>query len=288
MKITDGKTLNAATNKERANQEAYLDGLAVWKYTYIRTNLWAILKKCEANYTTWGIEHIDISPQEIWIVALASRYLKSDMPKNERELAEMIHFQFKLEEYLWITNPKVVTDFYSDLIGSVKSEHNKLIPILDTYHTQIHALKIGYDRIKWIIKNSDITTRVIFGLICIEFMKLHVRLYLVEPLARTKKGENLDWIYMLDKVFEDFSIDSPYNKESLRRKNVVPINLALESSLQWALRHIKEIRDHVAELKTQKQQWKDIENSEHTYPINNILALKVIADVKKKLGGGTL
>jgi hypothetical protein len=35
-------------------------------------------------------------------------------------------------------------------------------------------------------------------------MKLQVRLYMIEPLARSEEGKSLDWIFMLDKIFDDF------------------------------------------------------------------------------------
>jgi hypothetical protein len=47
-----------------------------------------------------------------------------------------------------MNDPEAIIQFYKDLIANIKPEHNKLMPILYTHHTQIHALKIAYDALK--------------------------------------------------------------------------------------------------------------------------------------------
>lgn len=255
MRIQDWPTLAQAEKQERSNLWDYLDTLAQWTYQYVHVGNKPVFSRLKASYNGQNckIEKHVIRPDEIWILALACRYYMPSFLKGnadaEKEFAE---YQYKLQSYLWITKPELVIRFYKELVSNIKPEHNKLIPILHTYHTQIHALKIAYDSLKWSIGSASLTSRVIFWLVCIELMKLHVRLYLVEPMARTEEWKDLDWIYMLDKVFDDFSENIPTNRESFRRKNVIHVNLYEELWLQWALARIREIRNEVAELKRKK------------------------------------
>lgn len=255
MHIQDWPTLEKAEKQERWNLWDYLDTLAQWTYKYVHIWNKPVFSRLKPKYDGQisKIERQIISPDEIWILALACRYYKPSFPKDntdaEKEFAE---YQYKIQSYLWITKPEIVIDFFNEIVCSVKPEHNKLIPRLHTYHAQIHALKIAYDALKWSIGKASLTSRVIFWLVCIEFMKLHIRLYLVEPLARSEEWKDLDWIYMLDKVFDDFSENTPTNRESFRRKNLVQVNLYEELWLQWVLEHIREIRNEVDWLKRKK------------------------------------
>ncbi len=255
MKIQDGPSLAKAEKQERWNLSDYLDELALWTYEYVHSWSKWVFSRLSVSYDghTWNLEKYTLSPDEIWIVALACKYYKPNFPQNnenaEKEFAE---YQYKLQSYLWITNPELVIEFYDELISNIKPEHNNLIPILHTYHTQIHALKIAYDALKSHIHTANLTSRVVFWLVCIELMKLRVRLYLIEPMARTDEWKNLDWICMLDTVFDDFSFESQSNRESMRRKNVIGINRYKELWLESVVKHIQEIRDEVATLKSQK------------------------------------
>lgn len=257
MKIKDGTDFANAEKQERANIRDYLDQLALWTYRFINTDNKATLTRVRARYEDeidgW-VELEKMTPEDIWIVALAGRYYKPNFPQGDtRAEEEFADYQFQLQSYLWITQPEIVVKFYDELVSNVKPEHNKLIPILHVHHAQIHALKIAYDALKWKMwKNPSLTTRAIFGLICVEFMKLQVRLYLIEPLARTEKWKELDWIFMLDKVFADFSSIRNADKEAFRRVNGATINPYESIGLWWVFKHIKDIRDEVDALKRKK------------------------------------
>ncbi len=285
MKINDWKILSQLENDEKRNIWDYLLSLAQWTYKYIHEGNKPLLTRVKAVYKNgdWRIENKKLSPDEIGVIALACRHFMPDFPRGdkiaEKEFAE---YQYKLQSYLWITDPEVVTQFYQELVTNIKPEHNKLIPILHTYHTQIHALKIAYDSMKWSIWSANITTRVIFGLVCIELMKLQVRLYLVEPLARTEEWKNLDWIYMLDKVFYDFKW-SRSNTESIRRKNVVDINPYQDLWFQWVLDYIRYIRDEVDELKRKKQWIPDERKEELNTPSS--ACMDIISTIKRRTKG---
>ncbi|MBX9809274.1 hypothetical protein K2X92_02720 [Candidatus Gracilibacteria bacterium] len=256
MKINDGPTLQKLEIDERLNLSGYLDGLAQWSYVFTKNGKRNIISRLSSKYTVKGdtpIDKKDISSDEIGILALACRKYKSTFPTNNiLAEQEFVDYQYQLQGYLGMNDPKVMIQFYTELISNIKPEHNKLIPVLHSYHTQIHALKIAYDALKGNISKSSITSRVIFGLICIEFMTLGVRLYLIEPLARTTEGKDLDWIYMLDKIFDDFSFTKDQNRESLRRKNLVDINKYQELGLMEMMTYIKQIRDEIDLLKRQK------------------------------------
>ncbi len=290
MKINDWPTLATTEKQERSNLDSYLDNLALWTYKYI--NDWknnSMLTRITANYD-WKnatLKQENISPEEIGVLALACRYYRPNYPINDaNKQKEFAEYQYAIQSYIGITDSKLVTSFYADLIATIKPEHNKLIPILYTHHAQIHALKIAYDSLKSNIWKANIATRVIFWLICIEFMKLHVRLYLVEPLARTTEWSHLDWIYMLDQLFEDFTNSSEHNRDSFRSKNVVNINQYSELWFQGVMRHIKTIRDEVDLLKREKlwipNEWKPKDPIPPINPTGYIRTIEEIRWVIKK------
>lgn len=252
-----------AEKQERANLWEYIDWMALWTYNYIYIDNKHLIERVTAAYTTNGKTKLStqaISSQEIGIIALASIYHKTLSPNKNTEwyLKEVAEYQFALQSYIGITDVNIVTGFYEDIIRNLKPEHNSLIPVIHTYHTQIHALKIAYDSLKVNLASANLATRVLFGLICIEFMKLKIRLYLIEPVARMPEWSKLDWIYMLDEVFKDFSFEPESNRASLRKKNIVAINAYQEEWLYEVLKSIKDIRDEVNDLK-QIKAWVPIE-----------------------------
>ena len=253
MGINNWIVLEEAEKKERSNLSDYLDELAQWSYQLTKKWEKQIVSRLKGQYINWtaSINKKNITPDEIGILALACRKYKPTFPiNNPLAEKEFIEYQYQLQGYLGMNNPQIMINFYTDLIKSIRPEHNKLIPTLQTHHTQIHALKIAYDALKWNIAKASITSRVIFWLICIELMTLGVRLYMVEPLARTPEWRNLDWIYMLDQIFEDFKGSD--NRESMRRKNVVNIDRYSELWLMGAIEYIRQIRDEVDVLKRKK------------------------------------
>ncbi len=283
MKITDGPTLALAERTERGNIHQYLGQIADWWYEYVN----GTFTRMKARYENgkWSIERKALTPEEVGIVALAGRYFKPNFPENDiKAQKEFAEYQFQLQQYLWITDPQSVIDFYDGLISSVRSEHNKLIPVLHTYHAQIHALKIAYEALKWEMNQASPATRAIFWLVCIEFMKLQVRLYLIESQANTEEWKHLDWIFMLDKVFDDFSFRSSRNRSSLRRENVVEINPYHDLGLEKILLHIKEIRDMVDAMKRGKA-WARSERHDDTWNrrVKPDYTGKLLVDVRRRV-----
>jgi hypothetical protein len=84
-------------------------------------------------------------------------------------------------------------------------DHQKLVPIFQTFYAQIHTLKLVYMKFRpYILKHWTLKNRVLLWLVASELAKLHVRYYLIEEKVWTENREILSWVQVLDWIFDDF------------------------------------------------------------------------------------